>query len=164
MSITGGAIAVSSGFETAAEIGNSIEAPNSALPGPAVGAGYALGTWKSTGKPGGLYFHTHPIFGGDIGGGNFYTPLAYNDLCGPPDSEARFCNIDGVVVSLGDHDRGEASGGVNGTAFQEISDGIVSPTLNLCVPAYPGQNEIGIDLHDREVDDDYYWFYYSFLG
>jgi len=61
VSITGCAVPVNSGFETAAEIDNTVEGPNSQSPGPAIGQGYALGSWKATGKPPKICSHTHPV-------------------------------------------------------------------------------------------------------
>ena len=46
--------------------------------------------------------------------------LQYDDLCGQPGDASRICNIDGVVVSLGDFDNNEAASGLtDGTADRE---------------------------------------------
>ena len=150
VSIAGGVPAISSGFEVPGEIDNTIEAPNSGLPGPSVGPGYALGHWHATGRPLSGSAHAHPLGGGDIGGGNYYAPLQWNDLYGPPGSPDRQCNMEGVVVSMGDHDRGEILW--DGITAQR-KEAIVSPSINLRVPPFPGQNEIGLDLEDREARD-----------
>jgi hypothetical protein len=155
---------LSSGFETAAEIDNTIEGANSATPGPAVGQGYALGSWKSTGKPPKIYTHTHPIFGGDIGGGNVYAPLTWNDICGAPDSPTRQCNVAGVVVSTGDHDNNEAAGGGAGTPFLENVTGMMSPTINMITPAMPGLNNHGIDRLHAETSANWHVRYDVYLG
>ena len=156
---------LSSGFETAAEIDNTIEGANSGTPGPTVGQGYALGSWKSTGKPPKCYAHTHPIFGGDIGGGNVYAPLAYSDLCGAPDSPNRQCNIGGSVVSTGDHDDNEAAGGGAGTPFLENINGVMSPTINLVTPEdFHALNNMGLDRVHVQTTNDWFVRYDTYLG
>jgi len=146
VSITGCAVPVSSGFETAAEINNTIEGPDTDAPGPDVDEGYALDYWHSTGKPPKHYVHTHPLYGGDIAGdgSNVYAPLAWADICGPPDSPLRFCNVAVSVVSTGDHDNNEAAGGGAGTPFLENVNGMMSPAINLVTPV-TGVNNMGID-------------------
>src|SRR5262249_51532966 len=123
--------------------------------------GHALGAWRATGKPPAVFFHTHPLAGGDIGVGNAYDPLTYPDACGPPGSTAvRFCNLAGVVVSMGDHDNGEAAGGsAAGMPERERQDGILSPTVLLASTGAGDYNACGIDLDDATVDDDYYVAY-----
>ena len=164
-----GSGSISSAFESVGDINNNIEAPNSGTPGPAVGQGYAIGAWHATGKPPAHYFHTHPIFGGSIGGST-YAPLAYNELCGPPYSPARVCNIFNVIVSAGDHDNGEAAGGALNTTEQETQDGIFSPTINMVISGGTnnvlgtGTNGIGIDNTHVNVTDDYYIFYDMYAG
>lgn len=145
---------VTSGFENAGEINNNIEVANSASPGPAVGQGYALGSWKATGKPPKIMAHLHPLSGGLIGPGNTYSPLAYADVCGPWNSSGRGCNINGVIYSMTDHDLLEAAGGADGTPFKENIQGIMSPTINLVTPA-TGVNSNGIDRVHVETTD--YW-------
>ena len=157
-SITGAASPVSSGFETPAEIDNTIEGPNSLAPGPAVTGGYALGSWKATGKPPKMVFHTHPVAGGNIGPGNYYNDLRYEDLCGPPGSPLRFCNLDGVVVSMGDHDNGERAGSNDYLAFHETRQGMLSPTINLVTPA-SGVNSCGLDAAHVNTTDDWILYY-----
>ena len=137
-----------SGFETVGEIDNQIEGANSDAPGPAVGQGYAIGHWHGTGKPTKLMAHTHPLFGGDIGPGNYYSPLAYADLCGLPNSPIRQCNINNVIVSTTDHDLGEAAGGPLSTPFKENRNGMLSPTIDLVVTggsSGTAKNECGVD-------------------
>jgi hypothetical protein len=152
-----------SGFETAREINNTIEAPESSLPGPAVGEGYALRSWKATGKPPKLMAHTHPLSGGDIGPGNYYNPLVYEDLCGAADSPLRQCNINNVVISSTDHDLGEAAGGPIGTPFWQNRNGFISPTINLVTPT-SGVNNMGLDRYHVETNDDWRIFYDMYSG
>lgn len=152
VTLTSGATVISNGFESASEINNTLEP-----------MGMALNSYKSTGKPPAIYWHTHPIFGGDIGGGNIYTALQYSDLCGPPDSPSRACNIYGVVISAGDHDNLERAGGDFGTAEQETMDGIESPTINLLTD---GVNPNGMGITDafNNPSDDYYIWYDMYAG
>ena len=131
-------------FASDGEIDDTIEPADRESPGPAVGPGHAFAAWHATGKPPKHMAHTHPLFGGDIGGGNYYPPLAYADLCGPPDSPIRQCNIDNVIVSTTDHDLGEAAGGALGTPFLGNRNGLLSPAINLVTPA-TGVNDIGLD-------------------
>ena len=163
-SITGCASPVSSGFETPAEIDNTIEGPDSQTPGPPVGEGYALISWKATGKPPATYSHSHPVFGGLVGPGNSYLLLAYGDLCGLPDSPLRGCNIHGVVVSTGDHDDNEATGGPLGSAFKETRQGILSPTINLVTPPMPGVNNCGLDEAHVNSTGDWVLLYDIYAG
>src|SRR5689334_13741802 len=76
--------------------------------------------WRSTGKPPAENFHVEALSG-----------LTYNDLCGPPNSPARKCNIGGVILNVGNHDDNEDSGDSRFAAFREISEMCVSPTINL---------------------------------
>ena len=168
VAITGATPAfVTSGFETVGEILNAIEPANSALPGPAVGQGYALDFWHGTGKPTKLMAHTHPLFGGDIGGGNVYAPLAYADLCGAPDSPIRQCNINNVIISSTDHDLGEAAGGPIGTPFKENRNGFLSPTIDLVtVGGSTGtvKNECGLDGVHVFTNADWFIYYDIYTG
>jgi len=152
---------VQSGFESASEINNEIEGPEAGFPG--TGRGYAYNYWHATGKPPQMYCHTHPLAGGDIGGGNVYQPLAYDDECGPPDSPLRFCNIHDVVVSTGNHDDYEAAGGASGTAFRETRQGMLGPAINLCVPP-SGENSCGLDAAHLNTTDDWHLSYDMYGG
>ena len=126
-------------FESASAIDNAL----------AVSPGAA---WKSTGKPPGHWSHTHA-----------FADLQYDDQCGQPGDISRLCNMAGVVISMGDHDNNEASGGlVNGTADRETFDGLSSPTIQLCGP-YP--NPIGIQTADDAIaTEDYYLDYEIYTG
>src|SRR5262249_25302426 len=75
----------------------------------------AIAAWKTSSKPPGIFHHVHEL-----------ADLAYADLCGAPGSVNRICDLAGNVISMGDHDLGEAFNGPNGTAFQEAYQGILS--------------------------------------
>ena len=114
--------------------------------------GLAMGQWRATGKPPALFFHAHALAGG-IG----YAPLTYQDICGPPGSAQRFCNMAGVVISAGDHDHGEALGGLTtATPERERMDGIISPTILLASSGAGDYNACGIDRVAAQTQDDYY--------
>lgn len=153
---------VNSGFESTLDIDNRIEAANSSAT-PSVGQGYALTYWHATGKPPKFMVHTHPLAGGDIGGGNVYAPLVYEDMCGSPDSGIRQCNIHNVVISSTDHDLGEAAGGALGTPFKENRTGFMSPTINLVTPAV-GTNDIGLDRVHATSNADWLFWYDIYTG
>ena len=152
-----------SGFETPGEINNTIEPPNFATPGPPVGESYAFAAWHATGKPPKLMAHTHPVYGWDIGGGNYYSELRWADLCGPWNSSFRQCNIDKVVISTGDHDFYEAAGGVSGPQFQETRQGMMSPTINL-VTSGEWPNNCGLDAARVSTTDDWILSYDIYAG
>jgi hypothetical protein len=165
VAITGATPAfTTSGFEVDGEINNTVEGSNTASPGPAVGQGYALHSWKATGKPPKLMTHLHPLAGGLIGPGNNYSPLEYADLCGAWNSPIRQCSINGVVISTTDHDLLEAAGGADGTPFKENRGGYISPAINLKVPAMPGVNECGIDLLHLETNEKWLVMYDLYTG
>ena len=154
---TGVVAPVSSGFETIGEINNTNETGSSGV-GGTVGLGYALNFWHSTGKPPAeQYCHTHPLYGGDIGGGNVYQPLAWSDLCGPPSSSIRQCNVATTVISTGLHPT-EAAGGASGTPFLENRNGILSPAINLVTPV-SGTNNIGLDRAHANSNADWFMIY-----
>ena len=145
--ITGAAsVFPTSGFETAGEINNTIEPANAVSPGPAVGEGYALVSWKATGKPTKLMTHLHPL-DGDVT--RDYAPLDYKDLCGVWNSPSRLCDINGVIMSTTDHDLFEATGDAAGTAFRDNQGGYMSPAINLTgFDPVTGLNDCGLDaLH-----------------
>jgi FlgD Ig-like domain len=131
---------------------------------------HPLNTWKSTGKPAKVYTHAHPM-AGDAGRG--YIPLLYEDLCGQPGDPSRICDLLGVVVSAGDHDYYEASGGPLGTAEQEPFDGMYSPTINLSGQgvttrlidgAITPVNSMGLSVADADASEDYYFDYEIYTG
>jgi hypothetical protein len=110
-----------------------------------------LDAWKTTGKPMAVFDHVHNI--GD---------LIYEDLCGVPGDALRICNLDGNVISSGDHDNSERAGGTFGTAEQELNNGIMSPTINFVNGG--GTNEQGLDPLSAEPTEDYYIFYDMYTG
>jgi hypothetical protein len=130
-------------FENASDIDND---PNAS----------AVSAWKSTGKPPGIFHHTH-----------VFADLIYEDLCGQKGDVSRQCNMSGVVISAGDHDHGEAAGGlVDGTADRERNDGIMSPTIQFCGPytGPGGTNRHGLKAAgsgpgDVDADEDVYVWY-----
>ena len=112
----------------------------------------ALNVWKSTGKPPSVYFHTRAL-----------ADLTYNDLCGPPDSPARQCNIHGVVISAGNYDIGEKLGDNRFVSMRETSTGMYSPTIDFRTPL-TGVNNQGLSTTIVNVTDDYYIFYDMYAG
>jgi hypothetical protein len=109
--------------------------------------------WRSTGKPPGEYMHIEPL-----------SNLTYNDLCGPPNSPARHCNIGGLVLTVGNHDDNERAGDSRFTAFREIYQATVSPTINF-VPGPGGvANSQGISATIRNASDDYVLWYDMYAG
>ena len=125
VSINGAASNSLGGFENASDIDNH------ATP-------TALNAWKTSSKPPAIYHHVHDL-----------SDLIYQDLCGPPGANNRICDLAGNVISMGDHDLGEAFNGPLGTAEQEHFQGISSPTINLSVSGSensPGPpNNMGLD-------------------
>jgi hypothetical protein len=111
--------------------------------------------WRSTGKPPSEYFHVEALSG-----------LTYNDLCGPPDSPSRVCNIGGVVLTLGNHDDGENSGDSRFTPFREIAQMCVSPTINLLGqgPGGATPNAQGITSSIAHASDDVVLWYDIYAG
>jgi hypothetical protein len=108
-------------FDTASEINNS----------PSVSA---LDAWKSTGKPPSIYHHAH-----------LFSSLPYADICGQKGDAGRLCDMTGVVISMGDHDRNEHSNGAIGTAEFDRIDGMFSPTIQFAGPySFSGKNVIGL--------------------
>ena len=109
----------------------------------------ATSAWKSTGKPPAAYFHVHSVM---PGGG-----LVFNDPCGSLDSPNRQCNLYGQIVTAGDHDEAEATGGLFGSNTQDRLRWFVSPTVNLCSTGNgPGfYNGMGIDDEIARTTGDY---------
>jgi len=154
VSITGGDAPVSNGFEAASEIDNTIELENAhgIGHGPDVGEGYALTAWHSTGRPPKINPHLHPLARTNIartGPDNWYNALNWADACGPAESPSRVDgNWKGVVVSMTDHTLSEAAAGGPSTAFNEMMEDWVGPTINLVTNSTPPgltPNECGLD-------------------
>jgi hypothetical protein len=142
-----GAALGTSGFESPSDIDNS-DGPD---------PGHALAAWRATGKPPATYFHAHPLAGGDLGGGNLYDPLLFQDVCGTVGTPGRQCAMAGVVISAGDHDRAEAIGGATpASAERERMDGMLSPTILLASVGTGDFNACGVDLPTGTANDDYY--------
>src|SRR5690348_1781944 len=115
----------------------------------------ALTNWKSTGKPPSIYFHTENL-----------ANLTYNDLCGPPNSPARFCNIGGVVLSAGNKDDNGDSGDSRYTSDREVQHLMVSPTINLVADTSVANtpNSEGITSTIKDATDDYWLWYDLYAG
>ena len=115
----------------------------------------ATDVWRSTGKPTSEYFHLEHLSG-----------LTYNDLCGPPNSPSRNCNISGLVLTVGNHDDGEGAGDSRFTSMREISQLVFSPTINM-LGAGPGgtlPNSQGISASIAAASDDYIIWYDMYAG
>lgn len=104
----------------------------------------ATSAWKSTGKPPGANFHLHDL-----------SSLIYDDPCGPVSSSSRLCNMQGMVLAPGDHDRAEKPGGFYGSNRQDGQMAVVSPTINLRSHGPGDFNAMGIDADvasaEREI-------------
>ncbi|MBI5169986.1 MAG: hypothetical protein HZA61_10895, partial [Candidatus Eisenbacteria bacterium] len=113
-----------------------------------------LNHWKSTGKPPAIYFHPRAL-----------ADLTYNDLCGPPESPARFCNIFGTVVSVGNYDDGERAADSRFGPLREVMHGMFSPTVNLVTdPINNTPNAQGLTASIVDVTDDLYVWYDIYAG
>jgi hypothetical protein len=138
-------------FEAAEQAGAGVNAIDNRFPLP--GAIPVTDVWRSTGKPPAEYFHIENL-----------ANLTYNDLCGPANSPARVCNIGGLVLTAGNHDDGENAGDSRFTAFREVSQHAVGPTINF-VEAAPGvPNSMGITATTASASDDYTLFYDLYAG
>lgn len=114
----------------------------------------ALAAWKTSSKPPAIIHHVHAL-----------STLIYQDLCGPPGSVNRICNMYGNVISMGDHDLSEASNGEFGTAEQEQYQGMFSPTINLMTNAdNTTANNMGLIRADATPTEDFYIAYETYTG
>ena len=111
------------------------------------------GAWHSTGKPPGILFHAHAL-----------ATLPWADLCGPLNSPQRLCDMNGVVLSAGDHDNAEAMGGAPGTADEEGNWEIYSPTVCLAAPGASIPNGWDITGDMANATEDYYIGYEIYTG
>ena len=119
---------------------------------------------RATGKPPSLYFHAHPI-NGDLS--RSYDALQWNDICGSPSAAIRFCNMDGVVMSVGNHDYFEGPGGAPTGAAADANGcqgGMYSPTINLVSANDTDFNGMGINKRIATASDDYYVWYDIYTG
>jgi FlgD Ig-like domain len=162
-----GAVTAIGGFESVSEINNSM---NFGPYGNRSHPNHPINTWKSTGKPTKVYGHVHPLAGDAARG---YDPLIYQDLCGQPGDPSRICDLDGVVVSSGDHDYFESSGGIFGTAEQDPFEGMYSPVINLTGQGFTTRliqgvstpvNNMGLSAADADATEDYYLDYELYAG
>ena len=136
-------------FETAEQGGVNAIDNRFPLP-PALGV---TDVWRSTGKPPSEYFHIENL-----------ANLTYNDLCGPPNSPARVCNIGGLVLTVGNHDDGENAGDSRFTAYREVAQFCLSPTINLLETAPGVPNSQGITASIANASDDYILWYDMYAG
>jgi hypothetical protein len=109
--------------------------------------------WRSSGKPPGQHFHLEAL-----------SSLVYNDLCGPSNSPKRNCNIGGVVLTAGNHDDGENAGDTRFTAFREISQLAISPTINLLTGPGGAVNSMGMRASIANATDDVMLWYDIYAG
>ncbi len=109
--------------------------------------------WRSTGKPPGEYIHVEAL-----------SNLTYDDLCGPPTSPSRNCNIGGLVLTVGNHDDGENAGDSRFTALREISQTVMSPTINLVPGPLGAANSMGISSEIRVATEDIIQWYDMYAG
>jgi len=148
---TGSGPSVIGNFETPEQGG--VNAIDNRFPLPAGLA--ATDVWRTTGKPTGEYFHAEAL-----------ANLTYNDLCGPPNSPKRSCNIGGVILNVGNHDDGEDSGDSRFTAFREISHTCLSPAICLIGKGVGGAtpNAQGITTSIANASYDYILWYDMYAG
>jgi len=137
-----GSATVIGAFEAATDIDNSVGVS-------------ALTKWKSTGKAPQAFHHIHQV--------SPSAGLLYQDLCGQVGNPARTCDLQGQIVSAGDHDHNERSGGTFGTGEQEPFQGIFSPTINFSTPG-SGKNNMGLSTSEADATDDYYIDYEIYTG
>ena len=109
--------------------------------------------WRSTGKPPSVWFHVEPL-----------SNLTYNDLCGPPNSPARLCNISGNVVTPANHDLGESMSDSRYTSMRETMSYIMSPSIAFVPGPGGAPNSQGITASIASVSDDYVLWYDIYAG
>jgi hypothetical protein len=135
-------------FENAASVNNAA-APTAA--------------WRSTGKPPGVYVHTHSVDPAVVGA------APWNDPCSPPsitDPSApnRGCNMVGNVLTGGDHDNNEKPGGTFGGPDQDRARWAASPTINLRSTGVGDYNGMGIDSDIADAVEWVLWNEYHSPG
>src|SRR6185369_4546276 len=109
--------------------------------------------WRSTAKAPPARLHVEPV-----------SSLTYNDLCGSFDSPNRICNINGLIVTPGNHDDGEVIGDTRFTAWRECRDYIMSPTINLLDGPGGGLNAMGLRRSIASATDDIILWYDLYAG
>jgi len=101
--------------------------------------------WKSTGKPAPSYFHPVDVY-----------QVTWNDLCGQPQTVRSLCNLDGVVVSVGNADQSGAIADARWASQTEWIGGFISPAINLVTnPDNVTKNNQGIFGALTPATDDY---------
>ena len=127
-------------FESGDAAGQNIDNTNSVT----------ASTWRSTGKPPGVYPHVANVL-----------EIGYTDLCGNPGNENRTCNMLGNVVSMGEYP-GENKGGSPGTVDFERWDSILSPTILLAASggiSGTTPNSQGVTGQMADATEDWYTEY-----
>jgi len=136
-------------FDSASEIDNSTSVS-------------ALDAWKSTGKPPTIYHHTH-----------LFSSLTYADICGQKGDAGRLCDMTGIVISSGDHDRNEHTNGTIGTAEFDRIEGFISPVISFAgFDPITHVNAMGLrdpaftpsGIGDTEASEDYWLWYDIYTG
>ena len=140
--LLGGSPVLLGDFESESDIDNALQAS-------------ALDSWKTSSKPPAIYFHVHEL-----------SDLPYQDLCGAPGSNNRVCDMAGNVISMGDHDLGEATSGPLGSAEQERFEEIYSPAINLAFDAGnpTARNSMGLDADTAVPTGDFYIAFNVYSG
>ena len=109
--------------------------------------------WRSSGKPTRLYAHIEPL-----------SNLTYNDLCGPPNSPTRLCNIGGLIMTPSNHDDAERMGDSRFAAFRETMSYFMSPTINFKGGPGGTKNAQGVNSTIASPSDDYILYYDLYAG
>jgi hypothetical protein len=137
-------------FESAGSINNNPKIP-------------ALDAWKSTGKPPAVYHHVEQL-----------SNVRYQDICGQKGDITRICNMTHGIVSVGNHDDSERSGGdIVGQAERDRREGFAAPVIKLAGPYTEpgGKNSYGLypiggngGVGDIDASEDYYIRYDCYAG
>jgi hypothetical protein len=109
--------------------------------------------WRTTAKAPPARMHVEPV-----------SSLTYNDLCGSFNSPNRICNINGLIVTPGNHDDGEGIGDTRFTAWRECMDYIMSPTINLLNGPGGAVNAMGLRQSIASATDDIILWYDLYAG
>jgi len=115
-----------------------------------------LNNWKSTGKPPSIYPHL----------GNLEQGINYAEMCGAWDSPARFCDIRGNVMMMGNYDVFEAMSDPRYLSMRESFAVIQGPTVNMSV-ARDGSNAVnphGLTQSMVTTTDGIYLFFDIYAG
>jgi hypothetical protein len=109
--------------------------------------------WRSTGKPPSVWFHVEPL-----------SNLTYNDLCGPPNSPSRACNIGGNVVTPANHDMGEEMADSRYASMRETMSYNMSPSIAFIGGPGGTANSQGISSSIASASEDYILWYDLYAG